>query len=184
MEMITERLLLNEFEESDADTVARLAGDKKVVEMTISIPHPYTTNMAAKWIKSQQKQKNNNYVFAIRLKENKRIIGCVSIELDKKHDKGSLDYWIGYNFWGKGFGTEAVQEIIKFGFENKKLNRIWAAHFPDNIASKKVMEKAGMKHEGTMRSYFKRDKNYLDVSVRSILRSEYENFYCMTAPQE
>jgi RimJ/RimL family protein N-acetyltransferase len=85
-------------------------------------------------------------------------------------------YWVGYDFWGKGYCTEALKEIVRFGFEEKKVNKIWAEHKTFNIASGKVMEKVGMKHERIMRSHYKQaDGKYLDMSVKSILRSEYRN---------
>lgn len=177
MELSTERLLLNSFKESDAQLVAKLAGDKRVVDMTASIPYPYETSMAVSWIQSHAKQErvDLNYIFAIRLKSNEELIGCINIGLNDKHDRGYLGYWIGHPYWGQGFCTEAIKRILKFGFEEKNLHRIWAKHKTMNIASARVMEKAGMKHEGVMRSHYKQDENnYLDMSVKSILRSEYE----------
>lgn len=177
MELETDRLLLNSFKEEDAELVAKLAGDKRVVEMTASIPYPYETHMAVSWISSHLKQieENSNYIFAIRLKETGELVGCISIGLNDRHDRGYLGYWIGYNYWGKGYCTEALKEVVKFGFEEKNVNKIWAEHKTFNVASGKVMEKAGMVHEGIMRNHYKQDNgNFLDMSVKSILRNEYE----------
>ncbi len=126
MELTTKRLKLNSFHESDAEIVAKLAGDKRVVEMTASIPYPYKIPMAVEWIKLHQKQREekNNYIFAIRSKIQNSLIGCINIGLNQKHSRGYLGYWIGYPYWRKGFCTEATQEIIRFGFEKKKLNKI------------------------------------------------------------
>ena len=174
MELNTERLLLNPFKESDASLVAKLAGDKRVVEMTESIPYPYESSMAVSWIKDHQKQREDglNYIFAIRLRENEELIGCINIDLNTKHNRGYLGYWLGYEYWGKGYCTEALKRIIKFGFEEKNLNKIWAEYKTINIASGRVMEKVGMKHEGIMRNHYKEDEdNYLDMSIKSILSS-------------
>jgi len=172
----TERLILNSFIETDAANVAKLAGDKRVVDMTASLPYPYEVPMAVSWIKGHQEQleKDMNYVFAIRLKSTSELIGCINIGLNDRHDRGYVGYWVGHDFWNHGFCSEALREIIKFGFEEKKVNKIWAEHKTFNIGSGRVMEKAGMKHEGIMRNHYKQnDDNYLDMSVKSILKSEY-----------
>jgi ribosomal-protein-alanine N-acetyltransferase len=172
----TDRLILNSFTETDAINVAKLAGDKRVVEMTASLPYPYEVPLAVSWIKShpEKLEQDLDYIFAIRLKSNSQLIGCINIGLNEKHDRGYVGYWIGYDYWSNGFCTEALQAIIKFGFEEIKVNKIWAEHKTFNIGSERVMEKAGMRHEGIMRSHYKQnDGEYLDMSVKSILRSEY-----------
>lgn len=177
MELNTKRLLLNSFKESDAKLVAKLAGDKRVVEMTASIPYPYEASMALSWIQTHQKQKLDdlNYIFAIRLRSTEELIGCINIGLNTQHNRGYLGYWIGHPYWGQGFCTEALKRVLKFGFEEKNLHKIWAEHKTLNTASARVMEKVGMKHEGVMRGHYRQNENkYLDMSVKSILKSEYE----------
>lgn len=177
MELNTRRLLLNSFKESDAELVAKLAGDKRVVDMTASIPYPYETSMAVSWIQTHHKQRVDelNYIFAIRLRLTEELIGCINIGLNDRHNRGYLGYWLGHQYWGQGFCTEAVKRILKFGFEEKNLHKIWAEHKTMNTASARVMEKAGMKHEGILRNHYKQDENdYLDMSVKSILRNEYK----------
>jgi RimJ/RimL family protein N-acetyltransferase len=61
--------------------------------------------------------------------------------------------------------------------EEIKINKIWAEHKTFNIGSGRVMEKVGMKHEGIMRNHYKQnDGEYIDMSVKSILRSEYKTY--------
>ena len=173
----SERLLLNDFKVEEAELVSKLAGDYRVVEMTASIPYPYEPQMAVNWINSHQKQKdeNNNYIFAIRLKDTEKLIGCINIGFNERHDRGYVGYWVGYDFWGNGYCTEALKEIIKYGFSFDNVNKIWAEHKTLNIPSGKVMEKAGMSHEGVMRKHYKQnDGEYLDMSVKSILREEFQ----------
>ncbi|EQC44936.1 acetyltransferase, GNAT family [Bacteriovorax sp. BSW11_IV] len=177
MRVNTERLILNSFRIEEAKLVAKMAGDVRVVEMTASIPYPYEPHMAVDWIKGHDKQKeeHNNHIFAIRLKESLELIGCINIGFNETHDRGYVGYWVGFDFWGKGYCTEALKEIIKYGFSFENVNKIWAEHKTKNIPSGKVMEKAGMTHEGIMRKHYKQNAGeYLDMSVKSILRSEFE----------
>lgn len=170
------RLILNSFKLEEAELVAQMAGDIRVVEMTAAIPYPYEVHMAVNWIEGHEAQRldHNNHIFAIRLKEDLRLIGCINIGVNLRHNRGYVGYWIGFDFWSKGYATEALKTIVKFGFEELKLQKIWAEHKTHNIASGRVMENSGMTHEGIMRSHYKQDEKYLDMSVKSILASEYQ----------
>jgi RimJ/RimL family protein N-acetyltransferase len=178
MNLETDKLILNAFELSDATQVTKLAGDKRVVEITASIPYPYETSMAVSWIESHRKQEIDdlNYIFAIRIKATNELVGCINLGLNQRHDRAVTGYWIGFDYWGHGYCTEALREVIKFGFSTKSINKIWAEHKTFNIASGRVMEKCGMKLEGVMRNHYKQEEGkYLDMSIRSILRSEYKD---------
>lgn len=77
---------------------------------------------------------------AIRLKSNLKLIECINILLNSRHDRGYVGHWPGQAFWSNGFCTEALQAIIKFGFEEIKLNKTWAEHKTKNIGSGRGME--------------------------------------------
>jgi len=178
MNLNTERLILNSFKIEEAELVAKMAGDIRVVEMTASIPYPYEVYMAVDWISGHESQKkeHHNHIFAIRLKEAQELIGCINIGLNERHDRGYVGYWVGFDYWGNGYCSEALREMIKYGFSFDNVNKIWAEHKTMNIPSGKVMENAGLAHEGVMRRHYKQsDGEYLDMSVKSILRSEFEN---------
>jgi ribosomal-protein-alanine N-acetyltransferase len=90
-----------------------------------------------------------------------------------KHSRAEIGYVIGRKYWGEGLMTEAVKEVIRFGFERMNLNRIQATCFPENIGSYRVMEKAGMKFEGTLREQMFIKGRFQDLKLYSILRKEY-----------
>jgi RimJ/RimL family protein N-acetyltransferase len=174
MPLATERLTLNDFNLDEGERVAQMAGDRRVFEMTSGIPHPYEPLQATEWISGHAVQaKKHNYIFAIRLKENQQLIGCVNVAVNRRHDSGCLGYWIGPEHWGRGYGTEAVRRVIQFAFEEKFVNKVWAQHKAKNIASGRLMEKCGMKTEGIMREHFKGEDSFEDLVFKSILKSEY-----------
>ena len=78
-------------------------------------------------------------------------------------------------YWNNGYGTEAVQAVLKYGFEVLGLNRIHAKHFKRNPASGRILQKIGMKYEGCQRQHFKKWDNFEDIELYGILRSEYVN---------
>ena len=175
----TERLILNRPTENDlGDLILHLNSDNVFSENTLNIPFPYQNENAEFWIHelvNKGFEEKKNFTFAIREKENPKLIGAIGIHLDKVHLKAEIGYWIGKEFWNKGFVTEAVREIIRFGFQDLGLNKIYATHFPHNPASGKIMQNCGMKLEATLKQeYFKNGKP-IDVLKYSILKQDFVN---------
>jgi ribosomal-protein-alanine N-acetyltransferase len=168
------RLRLRPFEPSDAGQLQKLAGVRAVAAGTLHIPHPYTMSDAVEWIASRpQVLESGNIVYAITLRSSAELIGAIGLVLRPQHDKGEIGYWIGEPFWGRGFATEATGAVIAYGFEILGLNRLFAIHFARNPASGRVLEKNGMRHEGTLRQDIRKWDEYVDVEVYGILRGEW-----------
>ena len=85
---------------------------------------------------------------------------------------GTLGYWIGEPFQGRGYTTEAVRLISRFAFSGLQLHRVEAACLPENIASRRVLEKAGFVREGYARLYLKIDGNWRDHLTFALLRED------------
>jgi ribosomal-protein-alanine N-acetyltransferase len=171
--IITERLLLTPFEISDAINVQRLAGDREIANTTLNIPHPYEDGMAEKWISSHKKWFDNNKqaVFAIKF-PSYELVGAIGLVLNIEHLRGELGYWIGKQFWNNGYCSEAAFAIIKFGFEQLQLNKIHSMHLTRNPASGKVLQKVGLKHEGTRRGHIIKWDIYEDIEEYGLLNKE------------
>jgi RimJ/RimL family protein N-acetyltransferase len=80
---------------------------------------------------------------------------------------------MGVPFWNHGYCSEAARALVTYGFEQMGLHRIYAFHFARNPASGRVMQKAGMTCEGTLRQHVKKWERYEDLVAYGILRSEY-----------
>jgi len=179
----TERLILRPFSHDDAKEVQRLAGDFAVAETTLTIPHPYEDGMAEEWIGTHEKifQAGTEIVFAITDKIEKYLIGAIGIsQINTQFEKAEIGYWIGKPYWNKGYCTEAVQAVLKYCFENLKLNKVYAMHFTNNPPSGRVMEKAGMTKEGLLRQNVKKGGKFIDTPVYGILRSEFYDLILLT----
>ncbi len=92
-----------------------------------------------------------------------------------KNKKAELGYWLGKKHWGKGYVTQAVKLILNFGFNKLKLHKIYARLLAENIGSRKVLEKAGFKFEGTFKEHEYRHKRWHDVLNYGILRKDYKS---------
>ena len=88
-------------------------------------------------------------------------------------DSAEIGYVIHPSYWGRGIATEAVDAVIRFGFQRLELNRIEARFMEGNTASRRVMEKNGMSFEGMMRQSMYIKGEYRNVGVCSVLRREY-----------
>jgi [ribosomal protein S5]-alanine N-acetyltransferase len=170
------RLVLRPFRLSDASDVQRLAGDFAIADATALIPHPYPDGAAQAWINTHEYEylQGKMLALAVTLKETGELAGCVSIANENKsNSSGELGYWIGKDFWGQGYCTEAASVIINYGFEEMGLNRIQAEHFARNPASGRVMQKLGMKQEGYLRQAFVKWGRFEDKVLCAILRQEW-----------
>jgi RimJ/RimL family protein N-acetyltransferase len=171
----TERLLLRPFDLSDAETVQRLASDWEVASMVPSIPHPYPDGAAESWIHylKQASEKGNEIGFAIVRRVDNALIGSISLMINKTHQKGEIGYWLGREYWGNGYATEACKKIIEFGFCELKLNRLFAPVMTRNAASARVLGKAGLKYEGTARQSLLIRGVFEDIATFGLVKSEY-----------
>jgi [ribosomal protein S5]-alanine N-acetyltransferase len=167
----TARLILREFSASDIAELVPLIGAPEVAATTLRIPHPYEEKHAREFLASVRKQ--HELRLAIRLKSDGRLVGGIGLHPENEHRRAELGYWIGVPFWGNGYATEAGRELVGYGFEKAKLNRIFATVFRGNRASERVLLKLGMHHEGRIREGVLKWGKFLDLELYSILRREH-----------
>lgn len=172
----SERITLRPFSWNDAKNVQKLAGDKKIAETTLDMPHPYPDGAAEEWISTHQKEyeENKSIIWAITKNDTGELVGAIDFKLRPEFNKAEFGFWIGVPFWNNGYASEALSLILKYGFEELKLNKIFAHHFITNPASGKVMLNNGLKEEGYLREDIIKNGEYIDVKIYSILRSEYD----------
>ena len=93
---------------------------------------------------------------------------------DKTNQKAEIGYWLGKEFWNKGYVTEAMAEVLAFGFKVLNLNKMFANFFPHNPASGRVMEKSGMKQEAVLKQEIYKNGKFLDFVRYSILKKDFK----------
>jgi RimJ/RimL family protein N-acetyltransferase len=173
--LTTERLLLRQFQLTDARNVQQLAGVRAVAERTLVIPHPYEDGVAEQWIEQQQNEfdAGRGLTFAIRLAVSGTLIGSIGMEIQAEHRHARLSYWLGLPYWNQGYATEAVKAVLAHGFTMLNLHRIYAPHFHTNPASGRVLQKAGMTYEGRMRQHYLRFGEYQDLELYGMLQQDF-----------
>lgn len=171
----TKRLVLRPFTIDDAKRVQELVGVKEVVASLPDVPYPYVDGLAEEWIGGHARnfREGRSLDLAISSKETNELMGAVGLQLDSYARRASLGYWLGRDYWNKGFCTEAVGILLGYGFFQLDLNRIYGTHLDYNLASGRVMSKLGMKKEGVLRSHVKRWDKLYDYVYYGLLRAEF-----------
>lgn len=141
IELRTERLRLRTFRDSDATAFVALAGDFAVARMTSDIPHPLTEAAAAPWLRQDADEAR----FAIEY--NGRLVGGVGY-FCRSSGTGELGFWLGREYWGLGFATEAARAVVEYGFGTGRVPAFSSSHFLDNPASQRVLVKLGFAPSG------------------------------------
>ncbi len=172
--LTTERLILRPFALSDAPAVQALAGAREIADTTLNVPHPYPDEAAEAWIATHAENvaAGRQYPFAVVRREDNLLIGAMGLRVDERHHRAELGYWIGVPYWGQGYATEAARRVIRFGFADLGLNRIYATYLTRNPASGRVMQKAGMQFEGIQRQAVRKWEADEDLGQYAILRSD------------
>lgn len=170
--LTTDRLVLRQFLPADAPTIQRLGGAPEVAAGTF-LPHPYADGMAEEWIASQQASYAQGQQIVFALTRTGALIGAMGLMVDWTHQHAQLGYWIGVPYWNQGYATEAARAVLRFGFADLGLQRIWAPHFAGNLASGRVMQKIGMRYEGCQRAHYCHQGRFVDAVLYGILRDEW-----------
>jgi [ribosomal protein S5]-alanine N-acetyltransferase len=171
----TERLALRGFTLKDAPDVQRLAGEWEVARTLLSVPHPYEDGVAEEWISGHRSafERGEGVNFAAVLRERGELCGSIGLLINSRDANAELGYWIGVPYWGQGYATEAAREVVRYGFEELGLHRIYAAHFGNNPASGRVLRKIGMTYEGTRREHHRKWGDYEDRVEYGLLVCEW-----------
>lgn len=168
----TPRLRLRPYSEPDIPELLPLIGTREVAATTMRIAHPYTEQDARAFL--DLIQDSNRIWLAITLRDDARQIGGIGLTVDRQHQHAELGYWLAAPYWGKGYATEAAREMLRYGFEDLDLHRIFASHFKHNPASGNILRKLGMHHEGCQREHLRKWDEFVDSELYGILRREWQ----------
>jgi RimJ/RimL family protein N-acetyltransferase len=176
----TERLVLRPLGTGDFDAYYSYSSVPE--NMTYMIFGPYTPEEAMGFLQRCENWWKEDpprvYEFAATLRDSGKMIGNCGLYLDdEKRATGMLGWCYHRDYWNRGYATESVKALLRFGFEELKLHRIHAECNADNIASARVMEHVGMRREGHfIKNRFDRvgdQKMWYSEFFYGILREEY-----------
>jgi ribosomal-protein-alanine N-acetyltransferase len=169
----TDRLVLRRLEADDLEAVFEYASDPKVAQYT-SWPAHATIDDSSDFLNYVLERYAKGEVAPWGVVREGKVVGtCGFLDWYVHSSRAEIGYALSSKYWGQGLMTEAVGKVIGFGFRTMALNRIQGRCEVENIASIRVMEKAGMRREGVLRQHEYSEGRYLDIVMYSILRREW-----------
>lgn len=177
MFLTTKRLLLREFEENDWQ--ALLAYQSDPLYLRYNPWHQRTEEDVRQFVQRfmiwSQEKPRRKFQFVIVLQAEQRVIGNGGIRLKTAQSwEADLGYELDSHYWNQGYATEAAQTLLRFGFEELRLHRIWAHCISENTRSAHVMEKIGMRREGWFRENEWMKNRWWDTYQYAILDHEWQ----------
>lgn len=123
-------------------------------------------------IAQASEEPRRNYEFGVEEREGGLLIGNCRLSPTGRNAEASMGYVYRRDRWGRGYGTEVVIALLDFGFGQLGLHRISASAHVDNVASWRVMEKAGMRRDGRLRDGLQMSSGWADVLLYAILEGD------------
>lgn len=179
MKLESDRLVLSPIDLSDLSDIHLLHSLPETDRYnTLGIPKDIeeTKEIIVPWIAEHDKEVVTKYTFKIESKKEVKFIGLFGLTVNaKKTKRAEIWYKIHKDYWGNGFGTEAVKLVLDFCFEDLGLHRIEAGCAVDNIASIKLLEKIGMTKEGRKRKVLPLVTGWSDNFEFAILHEDWND---------
>lgn len=169
----TDRLILRPCELSDSDRIEELANDPRILSVT-QLPSPYDKADIDHWIEQCEAMYEKRYeaFWGVAEKSSGQLIGVISLTDIFQNHQAELGFWLGVNYWGKGYAKEAAREVIRFAFA-KPLNllRVHAFHMSRNGAAGAVLQGIGMSFEGRCPKHLMKNGVPEDIDLWGVLKS-------------
>lgn len=148
--VLSERLILREFDIADEAAVHGYASDPVVTRFMVWGPNSAeeTRRFIAEAIANSQSPDRRAFDLAIVASRTQTLIGGAALRvLAPEQGHGEIGYVLHRDYWSQGYATESTQALLRFGFDELGLRRISATCDPDNHASARVLQKAGLQFE-------------------------------------
>jgi RimJ/RimL family protein N-acetyltransferase len=161
--------------ERDAETLARWSYDSEYLRLLDSdAARPRTAKFYEADV-ARRAERENGFLYNIRTLDGDRLIGFISIwVVNWASAEGRVGIGIGERAdWGRGYGTDAMQVLLRYAFAELNLARVSLEAFAENARAIRSYQKAGFIQEGVQRQWAQRDGRRIDVVVMSILQEEY-----------
>jgi RimJ/RimL family protein N-acetyltransferase len=165
---------LRPLELTDLQRAHAWINDREVTRF-LSARYPISLGEEQRWLESRPPADFSNVGLAIETKDGVHIGNCGLHEGQPENRKSSLGIMIGNkDYWSNGYGSDAIITLLRFGFHEMNLNRVWLHVFAFNERAIACYKKCGFLVEGTLRENAYQEGRYIDTITMGILRSEFD----------
>ena len=174
--ILTQRLLLREARLGDYDDIHAYAVDPDVVRFMDWGPNTpeITAQALGGWVAASAQWPRDEVNLVVELRETGRAIGAIRLSIQSRADRtADFGYTLHKDWWGQGLGTEAARAIVEIAFTTLRLHRVFATCDVRNAASYRIMEKLGMRREGTLLQNHEVRGRWRDTHVYALLAQEW-----------
>jgi len=173
--IVTERLVIRRYTHDDIPDVLRFASQPSVASVT-SERIPATEEGARNYIDLQNSyqpfEKTKVFELAVERKEDGKVMGLLGL-IRGDHRQGEIGWALGVEYRGQGYATEAARALVDYGFTMLGLHRIHADTNSDNLASRRIMERLGMRREALLRDAVCEEGKWVDRVIYGLLADEW-----------
>ncbi len=163
---------LRPIKETDIDNLVKFANNPKIAaNLTNKFAYPYTKEHGLNFI---QFAMSNTPAHVMAITINDELVGGIGIhpQEDIQCKNAELGYWLAEPFWGNGIISKAIPQMVEYGFKTFDINRIFARPFDSNIASQKVLQKAGFKLEARLSKTLFKNGEFQDELIYAIRKAD------------
>jgi RimJ/RimL family protein N-acetyltransferase len=172
MELVLERSKVRSWRESDAESLARHANDRRIWRnLRDAFPHPYTIERAREWLAvAMARQPESSFAIEV----GGEAAGGIGFMLhsDVERVAAEIGYWVAAVHWNRGIASEVLRAVAAFAIARHQLTRVYALPFEWNPASCRVLEKAGFVLEGRLRKSAIKDGQVVDQFMYALVVEE------------
>lgn len=149
--------------------------DDAIWKQLLGEKHFVSAEYEKRWMAESVSIQKTDIRLGICLESDQRLIGLTSLaSIDMVHRSARTQIMIGdKSYWGLGIGTQVLQKLLTFAFDERGLERIWCRILMSNLASQRLHRKAGYVQEGLMRKAAFKNGHFQDVVLMAILREDY-----------
>jgi glycosyltransferase involved in cell wall biosynthesis/RimJ/RimL family protein N-acetyltransferase len=172
--LFTERLKLVEINQKHSEDFFQIFSNSRVTQF-YTMPTLTEVSEASKyivWLEDKYEQKKG-ISWGITIKNEEKIIGVVGFNNFQLNHRGNVFGVLKHEFWNRGIMTESLSEVIKFGYNKLKINRVDAETLLGNKRMQNVFLKLGFRIEGVLRDWLYWNNQYFDMTMFSLLKSEF-----------
>lgn len=176
MQVESERLILRDFVDEDWSAVLAYQSDPRYLRVygLSGRSREEVQAFVRLFLAQQEERPRYQYQLAVTLKDSNRLIGNCGIRKEAPDSQvANIGYELSPDYWGNGYASEAIGRLVAFGFGQLGLRRVWAKTTADNHASRRLLEKLGLRLEGRMRSHEYIAGKWVDRLIYGMLADEW-----------